>query len=218
MPRKKLKKFKEIQNDERVVEYNHQNSQFIKGNWQQIFKNQNPIVMELGCGYGEYTIAMAEKFKDKNFLGVDVKGDRIWKGLQMGRELKLENFAFLRTKIENLETFIDKNEISEIWITFPDPRPKQRDAKRRLTSPRFLGIYQQILQKNGILNLKTDDLDLFNFSLETFQNLNLEIVCQTTDLYNSDLQKYTFGVMTRYEKQFLNSCGGIKFIKTKFVK
>jgi len=156
-------------------------------------------------------------FPKKNFLGVDIKGDRIWRGLIDGKEKQLQNFAFLRARIENLTNFIGQNEISEIWITFPDPRPKPRDTKRRLTSHRFLEMYQEVLKPNGVINLKTDNTDFFDFSLDSMQSFGFKILNQTKDLYNSELQKYTFEIKTRYEKQFWESCGGIKFLQVKIV-
>ena len=217
MPRKKLQKFKQIELDPLVIEAIVPESKNIKGKWNQtLFKNSQPIVLELACGYGEYTINLAKLFPEKNFIGVDIKGDRIHTGLTQGRLLKLNNFAFLRTRIENLLDFFDKKEVFEIWITFPDPRPKEREARKRLTSHRFLQIYQEILNKNGILNLKTDNLDFFNFSLKSLTSFGCKILDQTTDLYNSELLKYTLNIKTRYEKQFWDKSGGIKYLRAKF--
>lgn len=216
MPRKKLQKFKEIALDPLVLEAINPESKKIKGNWNlKLFQNQNPIVLELACGYGEYTISLAEFFKNKNFIGVDIKGDRIHTGLKQGRGLGLTNFAFLRTRIENLLDFFEADEVAEIWITFPDPRPKEREARKRLTSSRFLKIYQEILKPVGTLNLKTDNLELFEFSLKSLQSFGFKILDQTKDLYNSDLLKYTFEIKTRYEKQFWESCGGVKYLRAE---
>lgn len=217
MSRKKLQKFKEIKIDPLVIEAIDPDSKKVKGCWNKdIFKNQKPIVLELACGYGEYTINLASLFSQKNFIGVDIKGDRIYTGLKQGRDLNLNNFAFLRTRIENLLDFFEKDEVEEIWITFPDPRPKQRESRKRLTSHRFLSIYKEILMPAGILNLKTDNSDFFEFSLQSMTSFGLEILNQTKDLYNSDLLKYTFDIKTRYEKQFWNSCGGIKYLRARF--
>jgi tRNA (guanine-N7-)-methyltransferase len=217
LSRKKLQKFKEIKIDPLVIEAIDPDSKKVKGCWNKdIFKNQKPIVLELACGYGEYTINLASLFSQKNFIGVDIKGDRIYTGLKQGRDLNLNNFAFLRTRIENLLDFFEKDEVEEIWITFPDPRPKQRESRKRLTSHRFLSIYKEILMPAGILNLKTDNSDFFEFSLQSMTSFGLEILNQTKDLYNSDLLKYTFDIKTRYEKQFWNSCGGIKYLRARF--
>ncbi|MEQ8425633.1 MAG: tRNA (guanosine(46)-N7)-methyltransferase TrmB, partial [Cyclobacteriaceae bacterium] len=163
----KLARFKIISERDNVLEPGKELYFSIKGNWNEAyFKNRNPITLELACGRGEYTVGMAERFPDRNFVGVDIKGDRIWKGSTWATEKKLENAAFLRTQIHLLENFFEDEEVDEIWLTFPDPRPKKRDIKRRLCNNGFLNLYKKILKPSGIFRLKTDNTDLFNFTLE----------------------------------------------------
>ncbi|MCL4162187.1 UNVERIFIED_CONTAM: hypothetical protein GTU68_051039, partial [Idotea baltica] len=137
----------------------------MRGRWrEQHFGNKAPLILELACGRGEYTLALAAHFKEQNFIGVDIKGARIWKGAKMALEQQLDNAAFLRTRIEQIELFFTPEEVDEIWITFPDPFLKKGKANRRLTSASFLDRYRKILKKGGLLHLKTDDPTLYNFT------------------------------------------------------
>jgi tRNA (guanine-N7-)-methyltransferase len=188
----------------------------LKGKWRdEFFENENPLILEIGCGRGEYTVGMARLFPDKNFLGLDIKGARIWKGSTLAQEEDLHNVAFLRTFIENLEENFGLGEVDEIWVTFPDPRPKDRDIKRRLTSPRFLNLYAKILRPGGIVHLKTDSQMLFDYTLEVLQERKPKELLFTNDLYQSDLQEHTMGIYTTYEKRYLEEGITIKYLQFK---
>lgn len=188
----------------------------LKGKWRdEFFENENPLILEIGCGRGEYTVGMARLYPDKNFLGLDIKGARIWKGSSLAEEEDLHNVAFLRTFIENLEDNFAEGEVDEIWVTFPDPRPKDRDIKRRLTSPRFLDLYAKVLKPGGILHLKTDNQMLFEYTLEVLQERNPKDLLYTDNLYLSDLQEHTMGIYTTYEKRYLAEGITIKYLQFK---
>lgn len=216
--RSKIQRFSENQQRDNVIEPDKEIAKVIKGNWRHLhFKNENPIVVELACGRGEYTIGMAKLFPEKNFIGVDIKGDRIWKGSSIAIEEGLTNAAFLRTKILMIENFIEPDELDEIWITFPDPRPRKRDIKRRLTSPRFLEIYKSLMKVGSRLYLKTDNTQLFEYTLEVLEGrddiANLKF---TTDLYNSPMAPEAFDIKTKYEKKFHAEGENIKFLRFEF--
>ena len=212
--RKKLIRFQEIQSRDNIVSGQDVEPEAYKGKWgERFFKNLNPIVLELGCGRGEYTVGLAEKFPDKNFLGIDVKGDRIWFGSTSAIENNLVNVGFLRAQIQQLDLFFEEGEVSEIWITFPDPRPKVRDAKRRLTSPRFLKLYQKILVPQGIIHLKTDNTPLYEYTLEVLEDMAANVVAHTDDLYTSDLMNEQLGIKTRFERSFFEKGFSIKYLK-----
>ena len=173
MGRNKLKRFEQNATNENVIEVGKAIFDTIKGNWNENqFKNENPITLELGCGNGEYTVGLSSLFPERNHIGVDIKGSRIWRGSSDAIEKGLKNAAFLRTSILDLEKFFDSEEVSQIWITFPDPRPKKGDAKRRLTSPRFLDIYKRLIKKGGKLHLKTDDRPLYDYTIEVLEKAN----------------------------------------------
>ena len=158
----------------------------LKGRWQsEYFKNNNPIVLELGCGKGEYTVNMAKAFPDKNFIGIDIKGARFWFGAKEAVSSKMDNVAFLRTQIELIDYFFDKDEISEIWITFPDPQIKYRRTKHRLTNPEFLNLYKKILKKDAVIHLKTDSEFLHGYTLGLLQGLGHEIISAHHDIYGA---------------------------------
>lgn len=177
----------------------------LKARWNSaFFKNNNPIILELGCGRGEYSLAMARKYPDKNFIGIDIKGARIWKGAKTAAKESLKNIGFLRTRIELIESFFSKDEISEIWITFPDPQLKKRRNKKRLTGSRFLNHYKSFLKKDGIIHLKTDSRELYDYSLKLLSINELEIVSHSNDLYSEDQTNSLLSVKTFYEEIFLN--------------
>lgn len=188
-----------------------------KGKWrEQYFGNSNPIVLELGCGRGEYTVGLAERYPDKNFIGVDVKGDRIWVGSTIAIEKQLTNVAFLRIQIQQLEAFFEANEVNEIWITFPDPRPKIRDEKRRLTSQRFFSMYKNIIAPDGIIHLKTDNTFLYEYTLEVLEKISARVLDRTDDLYQSSLNHDHFDIKTKFEQMFYNQGFSIKYLKFRF--
>ena len=190
----------------------------IKGQWRKThFGNNNPITVELACGRGEYTTGLAALNPDRNYIGIDIKGDRIWKGSTVAVEQGLSNTCFLRTLISHLETFFEPSEIDEIWMTFPDPRPKKRDVKRRLTSPDFLSIYKRLLKPGGFIRLKTDNTDFFRYSLEQIQSRSdIEDLRFTDDLYDSDLRPECFDIKTRYEVMFASKGEKIKYLRFGF--
>ena len=176
----------------------------IKGKWNHLyFQNHYPITLEIGCGHGAYTIGLARIFPKRNFIGIDIKGDRLWKGAQEAKNYALKNVAFLRTQVAHLLDFFAQDEINEVWITFPDPRPKTRDIKRRLTSTRFLKLYESILIQGGHIHLKTDSNLLFKYTLDLLQRQGIQPLNYTTNLYDSSLIDYHFGIQTTYEKRFI---------------
>ena len=219
MGRSKLAKFAIIAERENVIEPGNELYGQIKGKWRELyFQNNNPVVLEVGCGRGEYTIGMAQLFPEKNFIGSDIKGARLWKGSTMAEEQELTNVAFLRTFIEQIEDNFAEGEVDEIWITFPDPRPRDRDIKRRLTSPRFLELYRKILKPNGLIHLKTDNLGLYEYTVEVLQEMKNEVkqLLHTKNLYQSNLQEYTMGIYTTYEKRYLAEGVPIKYLQLQF--
>lgn len=189
----------------------------LKGRWNEIvFKNKNPITLELACGKGEYTIALAKKFPERNFIGVDIKGARIWRGAKTALEEHILNVAFLRTYIDHITEFFEEDEVSEIWITFPDPYPENSKARKRLTSEMFLPRYRQILKPGACIHLKTDDLPLYEFTLEMLSKNKCRILFHTNNLYTSSLPDEILSVKTFYEKQHLANGRTIKYIRFSF--
>ena len=188
----------------------------LKGKWgKDFFKNDNSIILELGCGRGEYTISMAEMFPDKNFVGIDRKGARMWKGCKMSIDNGLKNVAFLRMQISNITNYFDKDEISEIWITFPDPQPKRSKINKRLTSTLFLDFYRQILKPDGIIHLKTDDDLLYAYTLEVIEDLKEKLIEKQGDIYGLLDMDDVLKIETYYEKMWREEGKSIKYIKFK---
>ncbi len=218
MSRRKLVRFKENEENPNVIQDGKEIFETIKGNWNEVqFKNPNPIVVELACGRGEFTVGLGRVFKDQNFIGVDIKGSRIWKGSSTASAEGIDNVAFLRTQIELLEKFFEEGEISELWITFPDPFPRDGDEKRRLTSPRFLEMYKPLLKSGGTIHFKTDNTGLFDYSLELFQNReDIDVLGFTHDFYQSEWKDDHHGIQTRYEKMFSEKGEKIKYLKFQF--
>ncbi len=215
----KLNRYEVIASRDNVIESGKEIYEQVKGHWKELyFKNNNPLTVELACGRGEYSVGLARKFTDQNFIGVDVKGDRLWKGSTWAQEEGLKNVAFLRTHILNIESFFEPNEVDEIWLTFPDPRPRKRDIKRRLTSPRFLGLFKNILKADGWFRFKTDNTALFDYTVEEL-SLRTDILDLklTQDLYQSDLQAECFDIKTRYEEMFAAEGEKIKYLRFKFL-
>ncbi|MFT5914298.1 MAG: tRNA (guanine-N7-)-methyltransferase [Bacteroidia bacterium] len=217
MSRRKQKKFADNAMRHNIVQPGKPIYEQIKGKWNEYFENNNPIVLELACGRGEYSVGLAKVHPEKNFVGVDIKGDRIWVGSAIAIEEGLENVAFLRTHVLDLADFFAENEVSEIWVVHPDPRPRGRDEKRRLTHQRFMAIYKSLLKENGWLKFKTDSTELFDFTLEeVIPTLEIENFEFTKDLYNSSLLPEHHGIKTRYEGIFTEEGHDIKYMKFKF--
>lgn len=178
----------------------------IKGKWNlELFKNENPIVLELGCGKGEYTIGLAQNFPSKNFIGIDIKGARMWRGARTSNEQKMTNVAFLRTRIEFIKSFFANDEVDEIWITFPDPHPGGRNSNKRLTSPWFLNSYRYFLKDKGLIHLKTDNSELYDFTNKVIVHNNLDALLSTNDLYSENIVDNILSIRTHYEKIFLDA-------------
>ena len=217
--KRKQERFRLIEEYPHVVEPSKPLYTSVKGKWRSdFFHNENPITVELACGRGEYTIGLSRIFPQINFLGVDIKGERIWKGSTIALEEGLKNAGFLRTHILVIENFFEAGEVNEIWLTFPDPRPRKRDIKRRLTSPRYLEIYKRLLGDKGFVRLKTDNTSLFNYTLEELQLRNdITDLKFTADVYSSDLQKECFDIKTRYEQEFTEKGEKIKYLRFRFV-
>jgi tRNA (guanine-N7-)-methyltransferase len=189
----------------------------MKGQWKSShFKNSNPLVLELACGRGEYTVALASAFPDRNFLGVDVKGARIWKGAAFALENHLYNAAFLRTRIEQIALFFAENEVDEIWITFPDPFLRESKENKRLTSTRFLDTYKKILSPGALIHLKTDDPTLYEFTLSTVMNYpGATLLYHKDDIYKDELDFPELSFKTYYEKSHLADGRKIKYLRFK---
>jgi tRNA (guanine-N7-)-methyltransferase len=187
-----------------------------KGKWRShYFKNDHPIVLELGCGKGEYTLGLGKLFPNKNFIGIDLKGDRLASGAIVAKELNLANVCFLRIQLQFITDFFENNEIDEIWITFPDPRPKDRDEKKRLTFSNFLKKYHQILKAEGLIHLKTDSDSLFDYSLESIIDPHWEKIIITQNLYQSEWHQDHFGIKTRFEEIFHKKGFSIKYLRAR---
>ena len=191
----------------------------IKGKWKSaVFKNDNPLVVELGCGKGEYSLGLSRKYPDKNFLGVDVKGARMWKGASDANNEGISNVAFLRTRIEFIEYCFAKSEIDEIWITFPDPQIKKKRAKNRLTHPVFLERYSNILQDNGLIHLKTDSQFLHGYTLGIIEGHQHHLEDAEHDIYNAVLKRENMEIKTHYEKLFLEKNIPISYLRFRLKK
>ena len=207
--KRKLQRFAEIGDFSNVVQHLQTgdvlNPHPLQGKWRDVFfKNSNPIVIELGCGKGEYTVGMAEANPNKNYIGLDLKGNRIWRGAKTALENKLETVGFVRTHIENIETVFSPEEVDEIWITFPDPQPQLSREKKRLTSPPFLARYRKVLKKGGLLQLKTDNAPFYEYTLQVIKENNLELLDHTADLYEDSAEKQPWlkNIRTHYENIF----------------
>ncbi|MEQ9438578.1 MAG: tRNA (guanosine(46)-N7)-methyltransferase TrmB [Cyclobacteriaceae bacterium] len=216
--RNKLDRFAENKERRNVVEPGKPIFETIRGQWHAFFQNEYPITLELGCGHGEYTVGLASLYPAHNVIGVDVKGARIWKGSRQAEEENLPNAAFLRIRILDLEDSVAPQEATEIWVTFPDPRPKDRDEKRRLTSPRFLDMYKRVLKPGGWVHLKTDNLGLFDYTLAQLELRNdIRSLEHTHDLYQSELYGLEQQIVTTFEKKFRNKGVPIKYLRFQFI-
>jgi tRNA (guanine-N7-)-methyltransferase len=211
----KLRRFAEVSTFSNVVQLDA--GKPFKGEWASaFFKNDNPVVLELACGKGEYTVNLGRLFAEKNFLGIDYKGNRIWRGAKTALEDGVSNVGFLRIQIESILDYFGDGEIDEIWITFPDPQPQISREKKRLTSPRFLEKYKQILKHNGHVNLKTDNDGLHAYTSEKIDELGLNLHIKTEDLYNSEHADQVLSIKTYYEKKYLQDNKNINYLKFSF--
>lgn len=216
--KRKLERFAEMATFDHVVQPKIEevlNKDYkLKGNWNaKFFNNNNPIVIELGCGKGEYTVGLAQKFKNKNFIGIDIKGSRMWRGAKTVLEEGINNTGFLRTRIEFINSFFNKNEITDIWLTFPDPQLKK--PRKRLTSPHYLNIYNKFLKSNGAIQLKTDNEVLYKYTLDLALYNQLTIIDKTDNLYNAKGMEEAKLFKTFYELKYLSKGIKIKYLKFK---
>jgi tRNA (guanine-N7-)-methyltransferase len=218
----KLKRFKENETFSNVIQPTREevlnNTLMLKGNWNRnFFKNQNPIVLELGCGKGEYSVNLATMFPEKNFLGIDIKGARFWRGAKTALAEKINNVGFLRTQIELVDCIFDENEVDEIWITFPDPQIKYKRTKHRMTNPDFLNKYKKILKPNGMVHLKTDSEYMHGYTLGLLQGLGLTIEYAHHDVYGTtNAPKEVTDIQTYYESQYLAINKKITYLRFNF--
>jgi len=215
MGKDKLRKFAEIATFKNVKQLDE--GKAFKGKWaQDFFQNKQAIVLELACGKGEYTVNLAKLFPTTNFIGIDYKGNRIWRGAKTALEEGIANVGFLRIQIETILEYFEAGEISEIWITFPDPQPQDSREKKRLTNPVFLERYKQILVEQGIMHLKTDNDGFYAYTLEQIDAQQLAKLKETTDLYHSDLVNEVLSIKTYYERKYLAEDKNINYVQWKF--
>ena len=218
MGKDKLKRFSQILTFGNVIQPKinfHSDDDDLKGNWSKVFNNENPLVLELGCGAGEYTVALAKDYPNKNFIGIDIKGARVWKGAKAALDEGLNNVRFLRTKVDFVTKFFAENEVNEIWLTFSDPQPKK--PKKRLSSKFFTDRYLEFLKINGVIHLKTDSDLLYDFTLEEIKSNNFKLLKNITNVYkesyeNSQELKKTLFIKTFYEKKWLDLEKTIKYL------
>lgn len=217
MGKDKLRRFAEISTFHNVKQL--EEGKVLKGKWNFLhFNNNNPVILELACGKGEYTVNLAKLFPDRNFIGIDYKGNRIWRGAKTAIEENIQNVAFLRIQIENLLDYFAEGEVSEIWITFPDPQPQDSREKKRLTFPKFLDKYKTILVEGGIVHLKTDNDQLHAYTLEKINELGLNLEIRTEDLYKSEFADEVLSIKTYYEKKYLAKEKNINYLKFRLTR
>ena len=221
MSRSKLKKFDKLKEMDHVIQPDREelmNDNFpLKGNWSKKFKNNNPIILELGCGKGEYSVSLAKMFPNYNYIGIDIKGARIFSGADLACKEKLNNVYFIRTQIEYIDSLFSVEEVSEIWITFPDPQIKFNRRKKRLTHPFMLNKYKSILVKEGIVNLKTDSLFLHGYTLGVLEQGAYSVIMSTHDLYGKYISDERLKIKTHYENLFLNNNHTISYLAFSFL-
>jgi tRNA (guanine-N7-)-methyltransferase len=214
MAQKKLIRFEEIKSFSNVLEH----PQNMKNAWNDFLKNQHPIILELACGKGEYAVGLGRMHPNKNFIGVDLKGNRIWRGAKTALEEGLTNVAFLRTEIDQIANYFAKDEVAEIWITFPDPQLRLSKAKKRLTHPKFLRLYQQILKANGLVHLKTDSPDLYQFTKIVINLFELELLVDYDDAYNEPEITDELRIKTYYESLDIAQSKKVHYLQFKINK
>lgn len=217
MGKNKLSRFRELETFEKVFqppfEEFFQKEYHLKGQWcREVFGNDHPLVLELGCGKGEYTIGLARRYPERNFMGVDIKGARIWKGARTAHLEGMPNVAFLRTRIDFIRSFFASGEVSELWITFPDPQEKTRRRKKRLTGAAFLNMYRAFLKDEALIHLKTDNSSLYRDTLDLVRFNGLPVERNSGDLYREHWNDETVEIQTFYEKQFLEEGATIHYL------
>jgi tRNA (guanine-N7-)-methyltransferase len=215
----KIKKFAEMKSFGNVfqpgIKEIFRDSYYLKGKWSEnYFGNDHPIILELGCGKGEYTIRLAEEYPSLNFIGMDIKGARIWTGAKYALDHNLKNVAFIRARIDFITSFFTHNEINEIWIPFPDPQIKRRRHKKKLTGSSFLKMYRLFLADDGPIHLKTDNKELFEYTRKLILHNKFRLLCETENLYGSDINGVAKDIRTYYENQFLEK--GMKIFYLSF--
>jgi tRNA (guanine-N7-)-methyltransferase len=214
MGQKKLIRFEAIKHFPNVMEY----PQDMKGKWKDFFGNEGAITLELACGKGEYATGLGRLFGGRNFIGIDIKGNRIWRGAKTALDEGLANVAFIRSHIDKVTDYFAKGEVAEIWITFPDPQLRGSRAKKRLTHPRFLRLYQQILQPGGLIHLKTDSPDLYEFTLSVIRLFELDLLEHTDEVYAQETIKPELLIKTHYEGLDIAQSNRIHYISFRISK
>jgi tRNA (guanine-N7-)-methyltransferase len=214
--KRKLQRFTEIGTFSNVKQL--EEGKPLKGCWaKEFFKNDQPIVIELACGKGEYSVNLARKFPEKNFIGIDYKGNRLWVGAKMAIDEQLTNVGFLRIQIQNIMDYFEAGEIDEIWLTFPDPQAQSPLERKRLTNPMFLGKYKTVLKSDGLMHLKTDNDGFYDYTLEKIMELKLPVLQQTTNVYNDFPNDDILSIKTHYERLYLQKGKNINYLNFKFV-
>jgi tRNA (guanine-N7-)-methyltransferase len=214
MGQKKLVRFNEIKTFENVLEF----PQDMQGKWNTFFKNDNPVTLELACGKGEYAVGLGRLYPERNFIGIDIKGNRIWRGAKTALENGLHNVGFVRSHIDKITDYFTPGEVSEIWITFPDPQLKGARMKKRLTYPRFLRLYQQIITPDATINLKTDSPDLYNFTKAVIDLYELEVLVDDDNIYAKGAVSPELSIKTHYEGLDIAGSNRIHYLKFKINK
>lgn len=214
MGQKKLVRFNEIKTFDNVLEF----PQDMQGRWNTFFKNDQPITLELACGKGEYAVGLGRLYPERNFIGIDIKGNRIWRGAKTALEQGMTNVGFIRSHIDKITDYFAPGEVSEIWITFPDPQLKGARMKKRLTYPRFLRLYQQIVTPEATINLKTDSPDLYNFTKAVIDLYELEVLADDDNIYANGPVSPELSIKTHYEGLDIAGSNRIHYLKFKINK
>ncbi|HEX7365558.1 MAG TPA: tRNA (guanosine(46)-N7)-methyltransferase TrmB [Pelobium sp.] len=216
MAKRKLQRFAEIGTFDNVKQL--EEGKAFKGKWaKNFFKNDNPLILELACGKGEYSVNLAKKFPDKNFVGIDYKGNRLWVGAKMAIDEGIKNVGFLRIQIQNILDYFADGEVEEIWLTFPDPQAQSPLERKRLTNPTFLKKYQTALKPKGIMHLKTDNDGFFEYTLEKLAELKIPIIQQTKDVHQDFPDDEILAIKTHYERIYLSKAKNINYLKFSFL-
>ncbi|MBK9317812.1 MAG: tRNA (guanosine(46)-N7)-methyltransferase TrmB [Bacteroidetes bacterium] len=220
MTKRKLQRFEELKGFERTFQFPFplvHTDHGLRGNWKEkVFQNSHPIVLEVGCGRGEYTVELARNYPELNFIGIDIKGARIWRGAKTINEEHILNGAFLRVHVEWLKEFFAPGEVKEIWVTFPDPQPQLSRENRRLTNPKFLQLYRYLSGEEGVFHLKTDNYGLFEYTLEMLSGEQGTMEACTDDLYGNTPEGFNLSIQTTYEKKFLQEGLKINYLRFRW--